>query len=77
MPRFRDKSTGTIRDVEGPRVALYDEHERWERLAVTDRPPKAATREDWDSYALKLDLDPHAFSSKDELIAAIDKKEGK
>lgn len=36
-----------------------------------NRPPNAANRESWDNYARAMRVDPSAFKSKEELIAAI------
>lgn len=37
-----------------------------------ERPAKGASREDWDAYAESIDLDPSEFSSKQDLIDAVD-----
>lgn len=37
-------------------------------------PAKSATREEWDSYASSVGLDPNDYASKDELQDAVDKK---
>ena len=39
------------------------------------RPAKQAGREKWDAYAQALGLDPENYSSKDDLIAAVDEAE--
>lgn len=40
-----------------------------------ERPAKSANRDDWDAYARSLDIDPDEYSSKDDLIAAVDRAE--
>lgn len=41
----------------------------------SDRPAKSASREDWNAYAETLGLDPDDYSSKDDLIDAVDEAE--
>jgi hypothetical protein len=41
----------------------------------SERPAKSASREDWDQYAESIGVDPEKFSSKQDLIDAVDEAE--
>ena len=65
--------------TKGKRISV-DEAERLglseggssDATAGDDAPAKSATRAEWDEYAQKLGLDPEEYSSKGELIEAVE-----
>lgn len=40
--------------------------------AEAGTPVKSATREEWDAYATGIGLDPSEYTTKDDLIAAVE-----
>lgn len=60
---YEDVASGSSQDSEGSGEE------------VQEAPAKSATREEWDGYAESLGVDPEQFSSKDDLIEAIEAKD--